>query len=228
MRRVVQVEQRETHPVDRTGRRAVGRRGSSTSQPSLVSSGGGPRPILPASHHAPSRASRSSCVVAPVAQVGRVRDPHVRAAAHRRRPMDHRPAAVDPAGEEGRVLVLGRHHRAELADLREVVGHRQRDERAAPAVGGVGDGPVVALRRARSGAGPRSPRSPLDALGFGLRSAGSGSKRQSVTPSLLRATCRWEMPRRSSTRRSRSVSSADQRRARVEDRVGAVGHAGRR
>ena len=85
-------------------------------------------------------------VVAPVAQVGRVREPHVRAAAQRRGPVDHRPAAVEPAREQRRVLVLGRHHRAEPADAPEVARHRQRDERSAAAVGGVGDRPFLALR----------------------------------------------------------------------------------
>ena len=103
---------------------------------------------------------------------------------------------------------------AEPADRPEVGRRRQRHERTAPAVGGVGDGPLLALRQpgqARVFAAP-------DLLGVRGRdratSSGSGSNVQPVTPSVLRATWSCEMPRRSSTRTSRSDLVADARRAR--------------
>ena len=54
-------------------------------------------------------------VVAPVAQVGRIRHPHVRAAAQRCGPVDHRPPPVESTREQRGVLVLRRHHRTRPA-----------------------------------------------------------------------------------------------------------------
>ena len=59
--------------------------------------------------------------------------------------MDHRPAAVEAAREEGRVLVLGRHDRSEATDLRKSRVVASADERPAAAVGRVGDRPFLAL-----------------------------------------------------------------------------------
>jgi hypothetical protein len=54
--RIVQVQQRQPNTVERSGGR-LPHPVYSMSQPSAVSIGGGDRPILPASHQAPSRAS---------------------------------------------------------------------------------------------------------------------------------------------------------------------------
>ena len=59
--------------------------------------------------------------------------------------MDHRPATVEAAREEGGVLVLGWHDRSEATDLAEVSGGREPDERPTAAVGRVGDRPFLAL-----------------------------------------------------------------------------------
>src|SRR3990172_5153091 len=67
--------------------------------------------------------------------------------AQRRRPVDHRPAPVDPTRKERGVLVLWRHDRAKLSTLGEVVAQRERDERTASAVGGIGDRPCIELRQ---------------------------------------------------------------------------------
>ena len=83
--------------------------------------------------------------------------------------MDHRPAAVDPPREEGRVLVLRRHRRAEPLDRPEVLGRCERHERAAPAVGGVGDDPLVALFEPRQAGILAAPELLRVALGIGAQ-----------------------------------------------------------
>ena len=105
----------------------------------------------------------------------------------RRGSVDHRPAPVEPAREQRGVLVLGRHRRAEPADLLEVARHRQRDQRPATAVGGVGDRPLLAFREPGQAGVLAAPDLLGVASGSGA-SSGSASNRQSVTPSALRAT----------------------------------------
>ena len=103
-------------------------------------------------------------------------------------------------------------------------GHGQRDERTPPAVGRVGDRPVLELRQPREARILAAP----DLLGVALRARAReqrlGSNRQSDDAV---ARCgrprRCEMPRRSSTRTQQDGLVADPGGARVEDRVGAVG-----
>ena len=59
MRGIVEVQERQADPVDRTVAGDVDPVIHDEPAGSAVSSGGGPRPILPASHQAPSRASSS-------------------------------------------------------------------------------------------------------------------------------------------------------------------------
>ena len=114
--RVVEVEQREPDPVDRSVGRDCGRRGTSSasrarSRPAVDPGRSCRRPTTR------RRAPRASGAWSPQWQeVRRVRHPHVGVAAERRRSMDHRPASVDPTREQRGVLVLGRHHGAEPAD----------------------------------------------------------------------------------------------------------------
>ena len=77
-------------------------------------------------------------VAAPVAQIGRIRDPDVRAGVGDR-PMDEREVAVDAARQERRVFVVGLHDEAVALERAKVVGERERDARPALAERGVGD-----------------------------------------------------------------------------------------
>src|SRR5664279_4133339 len=91
-----------------------------TSQPSGVSSGGGPTPIRAESHQPPGRAPNTGAV-------------------------EHHELAVDSAGQQGGVLVLGCADHAEPLDGNEVLGGGQRDGRTARAEGGIGEDPGVEL-----------------------------------------------------------------------------------
>ena len=175
---------------------ALGRLERRRPQPDLA--GVPPGPVARLEHQA---------VVAPVAEVGRERDPHVGPAPERRGAMDHRPAAVEPAREQRRILVLGRHRRAQPADLGEVAGHRQRHERSAAAVRRVGDRPLLPLREPRQPGILAAP----DLLRVILGSRGEQRRRRRTAsptrrPRSARPT-RCEMPRRSSTRARSTVSS---------------------
>ena len=65
--------------------------------------------------------------------------------ARRNRPMNHRVPIAKAAGKDGRVLVLGRHDRAEPGEGDEVFRLRQRHQRSAVRVGRVGDDPLAAV-----------------------------------------------------------------------------------
>ena len=177
-------------------------------QPALgVSSGGGPRPILLASHHAPAPRVQEDLVFAPVNQVGREGKPDVGARTARgNRPMNHRVAIAEAAGKDGRVLVLGRHDRAEPGEGDEVLRSGQRHQRSAVRVGRVGDDPLAAVLD--PGQRGRLPRPTLLPSGLPDRRRNWAWRRSasSTRRRLLRATVRCECPRRSSTRTSKTVS----------------------
>src|SRR4029078_9391205 len=67
------------------------------------------------------------------------------APAQRRRTMDHRPTPGKTTREQGRVLVLRWHDRAQTPHRSEIWCHRQRHEWPAATVRGVGDRPLFAL-----------------------------------------------------------------------------------
>ena len=74
----------------------------------------------------PSAAPRlqNDLVAAPMPQVRRVGDPHVRAE-RRDRPMNEGPAAANPPRQQSRILILRRHDHAESLKAPEVFGERQ-------------------------------------------------------------------------------------------------------
>ena len=135
--------------------------------------------------------------------------------------MDHRPAVAEPAREHRRVLSSGgmTGPRRRTALKSRVGGHR--DERAAPAVRGVGDRPLFALRAVGQPGEPRSPGS----SGSRRHRAEErlGVERPARSPSLLRATWSWEMPAQASTRTSRIVSCAIRAAPGLKTTVGGVG-----
>ena len=133
---------------------------------------------------------------------------------------------AEAAREHRRVLVLGRHDRPESADGSEVARRGQGHQRAAPAVRGVGDGPLLAFRQpgqARVLAAPGllgiADRPPA-------RSRGSGSKRPAGLA--IGAARDVELGDAAeildANEEDRLV--ADARGARVEDAVGRVGDVG--
>ncbi len=127
-------------------------------------------------------------------------------AAHRDRTVEEDPPSIEATREQGGVLVLGRHGGSEALERPEVLRDCQRDQRPASAVRGVRHRVLGALWQPGRSSGPRSPRPPRDAGPGRAPSPRPGRSRQPETPSPLRATARCEMPRRSSTRASSTVS----------------------
>ena len=126
------------------------------------------------------------------------------AAELRLRAVEEDPAAVDPVREQRGVLVLGMPDDAVALDGAEVLGRGEKDGRAGRTVGGAGDHPALELvdpDDARVLEAPLLARRPSSGA-----SSGSGSTAQPSTPFAERATVRCEMPRRSSTRASSTVS----------------------
>src|SRR3982074_2308056 len=118
------------------------------SQPSAVSIGGGDRPILPASHQAPSRAS-SSTVWSPQLWRSGEKDNHILAFADavcENRSMDKCPATAELPRKECGVFVFGRHDRAVAVEAPEIAGHREGDQRPGARVSGVRDGILIQRR----------------------------------------------------------------------------------
>ena len=106
--------------------------------------GGGERPILLASHQAPRRASSISLCRAPMTQIGRVGNPHVRPQ-RRHGTMNQRPVSVDSPRQKGGVFVIGRHDDAVALETSEVFGQSQRHSGAATRIRGVGDRVLLQL-----------------------------------------------------------------------------------
>src|SRR4029078_12292704 len=71
------------------------------------------------------------------------------APAQRRRTMDHRPTPVKTTREQGSVLILRWHDRAQTSHRSEIWCHRQRYEWPTATVRGVGDRPLFELRPPR-------------------------------------------------------------------------------
>src|SRR5215217_7878956 len=82
-------------------------------------------------------------------QVGREGNKNMRARAGRgwHGTVYERPTAPYATREECRVLILGREDCAAPLEGLEIARQRERDERAALGVGGVGDGPAPKLRQ---------------------------------------------------------------------------------
>ena len=142
--------------------------------------------------------------------------------------MDHRPAAVEAAREEGRVLVLGRHDRSEAARRSGSRGS-SRGRRAAH--GGCTPCRRSPIPRAPGSQVTRGSSQPQVSSGSRSTSAwrsGSGSNRQSVTPSALRATWSWEIPAEILDADEEDRLVADAGGGRIEDRVRGVRDVGRR
>jgi hypothetical protein len=142
---------------------------------------GGDRPILFASHQPPRL--QDETMAAPVAQIGGVRDPDVRAGVGHG-PVQQGEAAVHAARQQRGILVIGLHHQPAALEGPEVLGERERDAGPAPAEGCVGHRIAPEL---------------VDV----------GDPRVLDAPQLLGIAIgiaqRCDMPRRSSTRHSSSV-----------------------
>ncbi len=219
--RVVEVQEREPDAVDRAGR--GGMDAVVAEQPALRRlQRRRPEPDLAGVPPCPVARLEEEAVVAPVAEVRGIRDPDVGVAPQRGGPVEHRPAAVEPAREDRRVLVLRRHDRAFAADVTEVARHGQRHEGTPVAIGRVGDRPVLELRQ------PGEPRilAAPDLLRVALRLR---LKQRLCVDAPVRgaiaAACHHEVrdpPHVLDADEEHGVV-ADPGRARVEDRVGAVG-----
>ena len=101
---------------------------------------------------------------------------------------------------------------------REVLGRREVDGRAGRAVGGAGDHPAVELVDPDDARVLEAPLLARDARRR-ARAAARDRPTSRRCRSRERATVRCEMPRRSSTRASRTVSPSTRGRGRVEDGV---------
>ena len=163
-------------------------------------------------------------MIAPVPEVGAPREPDVRRVPRRRRDgtVDHRPAPVELAREERRVLVLGGISTPRRSYDPEVAGGREADERAAVGVPGVDDQVLVA---AHGDAGI------LDAEALGLRVERRQHAPLRVDHPVGEAV---GAPRRAEVGEARSVLDANQEHGLVahatdpgiEDRVDGRGPAG--
>ncbi len=85
-------------------------------------------------------------VTAPMAQVGRIGDPHMSAKSGHW-PMDESPASANPMRQQRRVLILRRHDYAESIKAPEIFGERQGDPWAAAGKGGVGHRVLLEFRQ---------------------------------------------------------------------------------
>lgn len=75
-------------------------------------------------------------MVSPMPQIRGVGDPHV-SARRSHRPVDHGPVAVDFVGQEGGILVFGRHDDTESLEALEVFGQGQRNTGTSTGEGGI-------------------------------------------------------------------------------------------
>ncbi len=101
--------------------------------------GGGERPILFASHHAPCRASSISLWL-PQCRRSDEYEIHMCARGALTGRWISAQWSADPARQQGGVLILRRHDDAEALEVAEILGERQGDAGTVVRVGGVDDG----------------------------------------------------------------------------------------
>ena len=76
-------------------------------------------------------------VIAPMMQIGRIRDPHVSAQCCDG-PMNERPVVANPSRKKSRVLIFRLHNDAESFKALKVSGHCERDSRPSSRKGSIG------------------------------------------------------------------------------------------
>ena len=127
--------------------------------------------------------------------------------------------------EQRGVLVLRRHHRPEARDAPEVARRRQRDERPATAVRGVGDRPLLAFGEPGEARVLAAP----DLLGMVL-GVGAEQGLRIERPAGHAVGAARDVELRDAAQvldpREQDRLVADPGSARVEDRVGRIGHVG--
>src|SRR6266571_5730178 len=84
-------------------------------------------------------------VIAPMPQIGRVRDPDV-SSERRHGPMDQSPRAVNPSGQKGRVFVVRRHDDAEPLEYAKIFRECQRHSGTATRIRSVSHGILLEFR----------------------------------------------------------------------------------
>src|SRR2546426_786173 len=87
-------------------------------------------------------------VIAPMPQIGRVRDPDV-SSERRHGPMDQSPRAVNPSGQKGRVFVVRRHDDTEFLEYAKIFRECQRHSGTATRIRSISHGILLEFRHIR-------------------------------------------------------------------------------